>query len=211
MYSIMAQRVAAVARGCKSLTVPRSRIVTGAVLGTPDMVKQPALVVLALIAGVALSSRPPASSTPPRAEANTSDTADDRSDTPDASASARDVVVLQREADGHFYADATVNGATIHFMVDTGASSVALTQADAQRAGMFFSANDFNQIGRGAGGEIALRSVSLDRVAVGNIEARDVRGVVIGGDGDMSLLGQSFLATLGGVSIEGDTMVLRPA
>ena len=96
-------------------------------------------------------------------------------------------------------------------MVDTGASSVALTQADAQRAGMFYSTNDFNQVGRGAGGDIALRPVTFDRIAVGSIEAQGVRGVVIGGDADMLLLGQSFLSTLGGVSIEGDTMVLRPA
>jgi aspartyl protease family protein len=122
-----------------------------------------------------------------------------------------DAVVLQREPDGHFYVDAVVNGTTIRFMVDTGASSVALSQADAQRAGMYFTANDFNEVGRGAGGDIALRPVTFDRIAVGNIEAKDVRGVVIGGDADMSLLGQSFLSTLGGVSIKGDTMVLRPA
>jgi aspartyl protease family protein len=182
------------------------------VLDAVAMVKQPVLIALALIAGVALSSRPPASSSvPPPAAENRADTADEDSDTPDVSASIRDTVALPRAPDGHFYVDAMVNGTSVHFMVDTGASSVALTQADAQRAGMFFSANDFNQVGRGAGGEIALRSVRLDRVAVGTIEARDVQGVVIGGDGDMSLLGQSFLATLGGVSIEGDTMVLRPA
>ncbi len=131
--------------------------------------------------------------------------------TPPAQSDAGGAVVLQREADGHFYTEAFVNGTPVRFMVDTGASSVALTRADAQRAGMFLSENDFNQVGRGAGGEIRLRSVTFDRVAVGNIEARDVQGVVIGGDGDMSLLGQSYLATLGSVTIEGDRMVLRPA
>jgi aspartyl protease family protein len=180
-------------------------------LSPAAMIKQPALIALALIAGVALSSRPPAStSTVPRTVENTTDTAEDRRDTPDATAASSDAIVLPRALDGHFYVDAMVNGTNVHFMVDTGASSVALTQADAQRAGMFFSSNDFNQVGRGAGGEIALRPVMLDRVAVGNIEARGVQGVVIGGDGDMSLLGQSFLSTLGGVSIQGDTMVLRP-
>jgi aspartyl protease family protein len=173
------------------------------------MVKQPVLVMLALIAGVALSSRPPSSARAP-APTETSEAAEDVAEAPEPAASLRDGVVLQREPDGHFYTDATVNGATIRFMVDTGASSVALTQEDARRAGMFFLANDFNQTGYSAGGEIALRSVRFDRVAVGNIEARDVRGVVIGGDADMSLLGQSFLATLAGVNIEGDTMVLRP-
>ena len=95
------------------------------------------------------------------------------------------------------------------FIVDTGASSVALTQADAQRAGMFYSANDFNQVGRGAGGDIALRPVTFDRIAVGSIEAQGVRGVVIGGDADMSLLGQSWLKRVGTVEIKGDRMVFR--
>jgi aspartyl protease family protein len=128
-----------------------------------------------------------------------------------ASPGAGDTVTLTREPDGHFYTMANINGTPIRFMIDTGASSVALTRADAQRAGMFLSENDFNQVGRGAGGDIRLRSVTFDRVAVGSIEARDVSGVVIGGDADISLLGQSFLATLGSVTIKGDTMVLRPA
>jgi aspartyl protease family protein len=123
----------------------------------------------------------------------------------------RDLIVLPRDPDGHFYTDAVVNGTTIRFLVDTGASTVALTRADAEQAGMFYSENDFNQVGRGAGGDVPLRSVTLGRVAVGTIEVRDVRGVVIGGNSDVSLLGQSFLSTLGSVTIEGDKMVLRPA
>jgi len=177
------------------------------------MVKQPVLIALALIAGVAVSSRPPASSSKaaPAVENATETAAETSRDTSDRTPASSDAIVLPRALDGHFYVDALVNGTSIHFMVDTGASSVALSQADAQRAGMFFSANDFNEVGRGAGGEIALRPITLDRVAVGNIEARGVQGVVIGGDGDTSLLGQSFLSTLGGVSIQGNTMVLRPA
>ena len=43
---------------------------------------------------------------------------------------------ISRAPDGHFYLDAQVNGAQVHFLVDTGASMVALTAADAQRAGI---------------------------------------------------------------------------
>src|ERR1700742_4028591 len=43
---------------------------------------------------------------------------------------------LERAPDGHFYADAMVNGARVHFLIDTGASMVALTSVDAQRAGI---------------------------------------------------------------------------
>lgn len=171
------------------------------------MSKNFALVFAALVIAAALSvgrAPPGGSAAPPTQRVETLETPSRPADTGGA-------VVLQREADGHFYTEAFVNGTPVRFMIDTGASSVALTRGDAQRAGMFLSENDFNQVGRGAGGEIRLRSVVFDRVAVGNIEARDVQGVVIGGDGDMSLLGQSFLATLGSVTIEGDRMVLRPA
>jgi aspartyl protease family protein len=171
------------------------------------MNKQFALIFAAIVIAASLSvARPPiaTATATPAAAVNTSDTADTAQEP-------GDTVTLTREPDGHFYTIANVNGTPIRFMIDTGASTVALTRADAQQAGMFFSENDFNEVGRGAGGEIALRPVTLDRVAVGKIEAHDVQGVVLGGGGDISLLGQSYLTRLGGVSIEGDTMVLRPA
>jgi aspartyl protease family protein len=171
------------------------------------MTKNSALVFAALVIAAALSiGRAPPTDRPAPPPART-DSAETTSRQPDMG----DAVVLQREPDGHFYTNANVNGTPIRFMIDTGASSVALTRDDAQKSGLFLSENDFNEIGRAAGGEIRLRRVTLDRVAVGGIEARGVPGVVIGGNGDISLLGQSFLATLGSVTIEGDRMVLRPA
>jgi aspartyl protease family protein len=176
------------------------------------MTKQFALIFAALVIAASLSvTREPSSSpsSPAPVEAPVP------VEQPEVPAAAprddRDVIVLPRDSDGHFYTDAVVNGTTIRFLVDTGASTVALTRADAQQAGMFYSENDFNQTGRGAGGDVPLRSVTLSRVTVGTIEVRDVRGVVIGGNSDVSLLGQSFLSTLGSVTIEGDKMILRPA
>lgn len=118
-------------------------------------------------------------------------------------------VALQRAPDGHFYADGMVNGAQVHFIVDTGATSVALTRADAQAAGIQFAPGDFTATGRGAGGAIALKPVSIDRVAVGPVEAHNVDGVIVDGDLPVSLLGQSWLRRVGAVTITGDTMVLR--
>ena len=174
------------------------------------MTKQFALIFAALVIAASLSvtRAPPSSSASPAVEAPPSVA---EPGGPAAAPQDRNVIVLPRDPDGHFYADAVVNGASIRFMVDTGASTVALTRADAERAGMFYAENDFNRVGRGAGGDVAYRPVTLGRVEVGSIEMRDVRGVVIGGNGDVSLLGQSFLSTLGSVTIEGDRMVLRPA
>lgn len=113
---------------------------------------------------------------------------------------------LRRDPDGHFYADAQVNGARIRFLIDTGASMVALSRSDAQRAGI--ALGDATGRALGAGGEIAIVPVTIDRIAIGSLEARDVRGAVAG-ELPMSLLGQSYLERVGSVEIRGDTMVLR--
>jgi aspartyl protease family protein len=118
-------------------------------------------------------------------------------------------VTLTRSADGHFYADATINGATIHVLVDTGASTVALTRADAQAAGVQFGPGDFTATAQTAGGRVAMKPVMLDRVGIGAIEARNVDAVVIDSAMTVSLLGQSWLRRVGNVQIAGDRMVLR--
>lgn len=113
---------------------------------------------------------------------------------------------LVRSPDGHFYADAQVNGAQVRFLIDTGASFVALTAADAQRAGIAPRTDRARAFG--AGGEIEVMPVKIDRVALGPLAAANVDGAVID-NLPVSLLGQSFLSRIGSVRIEGDRMVLR--
>lgn len=113
---------------------------------------------------------------------------------------------LKRDADGHFYVDAQVNGARVRFLVDTGASVVALTPADAQRAGIGLPSERTRAIG--AGGEVEVIPVSIDRLAVGSLSANNVRAAVAPSL-PVSLLGQSYLSQVGAVEIRGDTMVLR--
>lgn len=113
---------------------------------------------------------------------------------------------LERAPDGHFYADAMVNGARVHFLIDTGASMVALTQADAQRAGIALPSA--RETAMGAGGEIEVTPVTIDRIAIGPLEARGVQGAVAR-ELPVSLLGQSFLEQVGRVEISGDRMTLR--
>src|SRR5689334_10083675 len=61
-------------------------------------------------------------------------------------------VVLPRSGDYHYYADANVNGRSVHFMIDTGADQVALTEADAQAIGLHIDPNDYQVVGDGASG-----------------------------------------------------------
>lgn len=114
-----------------------------------------------------------------------------------------------RAADSHFYVDAQVNGARIRMMVDTGASSVVLTRADAQAAGIAAGPGDFTARGVGAGGDIALKPVVVGRIAVGTLAAADVSATVARDALPVSLLGQSYLEQVASVEIRGDRMILK--
>lgn len=113
---------------------------------------------------------------------------------------------IVRSADGHFYLDAQVNGAQVHFLVDTGASMVALTTADAQRAGIALPSE--RATAQGAGGAVEVIPVTIERIAAGPLEVRGIEGAVAR-QLPVSLLGQSFLERVGTVEISGDRMVLR--
>jgi aspartyl protease family protein len=115
---------------------------------------------------------------------------------------------LDRMPNGHFYADAAVNGQPVRVVVDTGATTVALTVADAQRIGVPFSPSEFTVIGTGASGPVRGQDVTLDSVSVDGKEVRGVRAAVLEGL-DVSLLGQTYLSRITAVQMSGDTMTLR--
>jgi len=117
-------------------------------------------------------------------------------------------VTLNRSFDGHFYADAQVNGATVHFLIDTGATGIALNTDDARRAGVAFDSSQAEVIGSGASGAVLGHFVELNRVQLGLKSVSNTPAVILEG-GDRSLLGQTFLAQFGSVEIRGNTMVLR--
>lgn len=125
-----------------------------------------------------------------------------------ASAVSGQGTTLDRAPDGHFYADAQVNGVTVHFLVDTGASGVALSAADARRVGLPFFSSEFTAVGRGASGEVRGKLVTLDRVTLGGKSVDNVGGAILEGS-EMSLLGQSFLSRMGTIEMTPDRMVIR--
>jgi aspartyl protease family protein len=108
----------------------------------------------------------------------------------------RQAVTLAADPRGHFFADATVNGQPVRFVVDTGASVVVLSSADAGRMGI-----DWRQ-GRPAPMQTANGAtvgylVKLQSVRVGGIELQNIDGVVVEqGLGSYGLLGMSFLNRL---------------
>lgn len=106
-------------------------------------------------------------------------------------------VVIRVGQNGHFETPALVNGRSIDVMVDTGASTVALTYEDAGRAGIFPSNADFRHKVSTANGEGRVASVMLDSVSIDGITVRNVRAVVAEpGRLETTLLGMSFLGQL---------------
>lgn len=109
---------------------------------------------------------------------------------------------------GHFHANGLVNGQPVEFIVDTGATTVALTVEDAQRIGLPVDPSAFAVIGTGASGPVRGQSVMIESVSVDGKEVRRLRGAVLEGLG-ISLLGQSYLSRISEVTMRGGEMVLR--
>ncbi|UXU73754.1 MULTISPECIES: retropepsin-like aspartic protease family protein [unclassified Paracoccus (in: a-proteobacteria)] len=120
-----------------------------------------------------------------------------------------DRIELPMGSDGHFHLSATVNGADIRFVVDTGASSIALSQTDARRAGLDPDRLSYTGQARTANGLVETAPVVLERVELGQISDSRVPAVVLRGDLEQSLLGMSYLSRFARVSIEGRRMILE--
>ena len=115
---------------------------------------------------------------------------------------------LRRDSGGHFLTRANINGQPVEVVVDTGATTVALTIADAQRVGVAVDPSRFQVVGTGASGEVRGQEISLSSVSVDGKEVRSIRGVVLEGL-EVSLLGQSYLSRISGVEMRGEEMILR--
>ena len=110
-----------------------------------------------------------------------------------AQTSSRTTVTLSPDSRGHFLVNGQVNGIAVRFLVDTGASTVAIPEADAKRMGIDYRRG---QVGAShtAAGVVPVYRVKLDSVTVGDITLLGVDGVVMEGPGlDVALLGMSFL------------------
>lgn len=101
-------------------------------------------------------------------------------------------VELQADSAGHFLTYGTVNGAQVHFLVDTGASLVVLGRSDALRAGIDYQKGESGQ-SQTANGVVRVWVVTVDSVRVGSVTLRNVRVAVHSQDLPMALLGMSFL------------------
>lgn len=122
----------------------------------------------------------------------------------------RNTVTLIRSDNGHFEAAAGVNGQTIRFLVDTGATAIVLSARDARAAGIDPNQLNFSIRTQTANGTGRAARATIDQFYLGGIERRNM-SVLVAEPGRLgqSLLGQQFLESLHSYEKRGDRLTLR--
>ena len=114
-------------------------------------------------------------------------------------------IVIPVGPGGHFVSTGAINGKPVEFMVDTGATAIAMSQSEANRIGL-----DWQRGKRGmshtAGGTVPIHVINLSSVKLGGTEVFNVEAVVVPADMPMVLLGNSFL---GRFSMKRDNDIMR--
>lgn len=125
---------------------------------------------------------------------------------PNTVAAGGQTVTLAQGTGGHFTSDGSINGQSVRFMVDTGATVIALPGAEAKRIGLDYRSGR-SVVSRTAGGAVQAFRITLASVRLGDIEVTNVEAVVIEEGLDIALLGMSFLSRVD-MRQDGRTMTL---
>jgi aspartyl protease family protein len=116
-------------------------------------------------------------------------------------------VIMTADNQGHFYTTGTVNGVSVRFLVDTGATMISLGANDARRIGL-----DFNRGQKGmtqtANGQSVVSKIQLDSVRIGDVTLHNVDALIHQTEMPMALLGMSFLNRME-MQRDGSTMTLK--
>ena len=112
--------------------------------------------------------------------------------------------------DGHFYIEAAVEGTPVLFLVDTGATMVVLSPADAQRIGFDLDGLSYSSLAETANGMVRGAPVKLRNLELGNLRLTEVAAEVNEAEMSQSLLGMSFLSRLSGYDVRNGEMTLHP-
>jgi aspartyl protease family protein len=115
-------------------------------------------------------------------------------------------IVLSAGSGGHFFTQGTVNGRSVRFLVDTGATNISMSQAEAQRLGIDYAKGQ-RGIANTANGQVVAHRVSLGTVRVGDVTVYNVDATIVPAQMDHLLLGNSFLSRFQ-MRRENDTLTL---
>ena len=125
-------------------------------------------------------------------------------------AAAGEAAEISKGKDGHYWAEADVNGSRVRFLVDTGASAVALTPLDAQRLGFDTTKLNYAYKVMTANGEAHAAAIKLASVSVAGAHVADVDALVLDKGLDTSLLGMTYLGRLSRFEATKTALILRP-
>jgi aspartyl protease family protein len=129
---------------------------------------------------------------------------------PEAVPTTADAASISKASDGHFWAEAEVNGERVRFLVDTGATAVALTAQDARRLGYATKDLDYAYTVTTASGPARAAAVKLATVSVAGAKVQNVDALVIEEGLDTSLLGMTYLGRLSRFEATRSALILRP-
>jgi aspartyl protease family protein len=119
-------------------------------------------------------------------------------------------VTLFADRRGHFQVNGMIDGRPMNFMVDTGASVIALRESDASRLGVHPSQRDYTAQVKTANGAARAAPVRLDRVEIGGLAVNNVAAIVMPDEMlTENLLGMSFLSQLRRVEMGNGRLVLE--
>ncbi len=118
-------------------------------------------------------------------------------------------VEVPRAFDGHYYLTLQLNGTPVQFVVDTGATDIVLTQADAVRAGIDLDNVIYSGVANTANGAVRTARVRIDQLSLGPVTDRNLSVWVNAGKMDKSLLGMSYLQRFTRLEIADGTLVLE--
>lgn len=112
--------------------------------------------------------------------------------------------------DGHFWARVTIDGVPRRLLVDSGATTTALSVRTASAAGLDVKESPFPVVLNTANGSITADTATVKELRLGDIVARDIGVVVSPAFGDGDVLGMNFLSRLKSWRVEGRTLILTP-
>lgn len=116
-------------------------------------------------------------------------------------------IMMTADAQGHFYTTGTINGTSVRFLVDTGASMISLGATDARRIGLDFNRGQ-KALTNTANGQAVVSKTQLDTVRIGDVTLHNIDALIHQSDMPMALLGMSFLNRME-MQREGSTMTLK--
>ena len=117
---------------------------------------------------------------------------------------------IRRSADGHYWANAEVNGHAVRFLIDSGATTTAMTLKTAQAANVEIDGGGFPTYLTTANGTVEAERALIKELKVGPMIAIDLPIVVAKEFGDSNVIGMNFLSQMKSWRVEGDEMILEP-